>query len=89
MENIKSILVQPRQQETLWNFKCRRQELIQEFVDKINQSREGTNFKPVTAQQLNCQYLWTMSTWDLEVFYKRCNDYKNFSQCFFGSFKNK
>ena len=89
MENIRSVLNQPRQQQLIWNFKCRRQEIIQQFVDRINQGREGTDYKPVTAQQLNCRYLWTMSTWDLEVFYKRCSGSKNFSQCFFGSFKKK
>ena len=72
MEDIKSILNQPRQQKLKWNFNCRRQELVQQFVDRINQDRVESPYKPVTAQQLNCRYLWTMSAWDLEVFYKKC-----------------
>jgi len=89
MENIRSIITKPRQESVQWNFKSRRQEIVQEFVDKINQGRLNTNYKPVSAQQLNCRYLWTMSTWDLEVFYKKCRDSENFSRCFFGSFKKK
>ena len=89
MEKFGSVLKKRQQQELEWNFKCRRQELIQQFVDRINQSRMGTKYKPVSAQQLNCRYLWTMSTRDLEVFYKRCLEYGNFSKCFFGSFKRK
>ena len=89
MEKFGSVLKKLQQQELKWNFNCRRQELIQQFVDRINQGRLNTKYKPVTAQQLNCRYLWTMSTFDLDVFYKRCLESRNFSKCFFGSFKEK
>lgn len=89
MEKFGTVLKKRQQQKINWKFNCRRQELVQQFADKINQSRLGTKYKPVTAQQLNCRYLWTMTTWDLEVFYKRCLEYRNFSKCFFGSFKKK
>lgn len=72
-----------------WKFNSRRQELIQDFVDRINAGRKGTPYKPVTAKRLSCQYLWTMTTWELEVFYKQCDQYGNFSKAFFGAFKKK
>ncbi len=89
MKDISSILTQSRPEPSTWDFKNRRQELIQLFVDRINQERIGTNFPPVTAKRLNCQYLWTMTTWDLDIFYKQCGEYGNFGKCFFGCFKKK
>jgi len=87
MDLINRILVKPRKIEDKWNFKCRRQELIQQFVDEINIGRRSTRFPPIDAKRINSQYLWTMSTWELEVFFKDCSSSDNFGKKFFGSFK--
>ena len=87
MDSMKELLRSYKPRKSKWNFKCRRQELIQIFVDRINIERKNTNFPPVTAKRLNSQYLWALNTFDLEVFFKECSASENFGKKFFGSFK--
>ena len=87
MDSMQELLRSYKPRKSKWNFKCRRQELIQIFVDRINIERKNTNFPPVTAKRLNSQYLWALNTFDLEVFFKECSASENFGKKFFGSFK--
>lgn len=89
MDSMQDLLRSYKPTESKWNFKSRRQELIQMFVERINQGRKNTNFPPVTAKRLNSQYLWALDTFDLEVFFKECSASENFGKKFFGSFKQK
>jgi hypothetical protein len=89
MESIQNFLRVPKPDQKKWDFKNRRQELVQKFVDQINIGRTKTNYPPVTAKRLSSQYLWTMDTWELEVFFKECDQSTNFGKRFFGSFKKK
>ena len=89
MESMKDVLRSYNPKKSKWNFNCRRQELVQMFVDRINLGRSNTPFPPVTARRLNSQFLWAMDTFDLEVFYKECDRSPNFGKRFFGSFKNR
>ena len=89
MDSMQELLRTYKPKKCKWNFKSRRQELIQMFVDRINLGRKNTAFPPVTAKRLNSQYLWALDTFDLEVFFKECCASKNFGKKFFGSFKRK
>ena len=89
MDSMQDLLKVHKPTKSKWNFKSRRQELIQMYVDRINLGRKNTTFPPMTAKRLNSQYLWALDTFDLEVFFKECCASDNFGKKFFGSFKNK
>ncbi len=63
-----------------------RQELIQQFADKINLERVGTKFKPVIWRQIN-GLLAQVKIADLYWFYKTCEQRDSFSKAFFGILK--
>ena len=64
-----------------------RQELIQQFVDKINLERIGTKFKPVTARQINVLISF-LSVSDLYWLLGECERAPSFSKKFFGKLRD-
>lgn len=65
-----------------------RADLIQQFLLKVNQGREGTKYKPMTARGIAVK-LGHIPTKDLYFFIKKCEQSKCFSKCFWGSLKIK
>ena len=63
-----------------------RQELIQNFVDRINLERIGTKFKPVIWRQIN-GLLRHLKVGDLYWFFGECERADSFSKKFFGVLK--
>lgn len=88
MESISSYLNDQRLEVNKSNSK--RAYLLSQFLEVINQEREGTKYKPLTPKLLGIK-LAHLSTSDLFWFYSTCYDYKkrqgSFSKCFFGSLK--
>ena len=64
-----------------------RQDVIQQFVDKINVERIGTPFKPVIWRQIN-GLLAHVKEGDLYWFFKECERGDSFSKKFFGILKS-
>ncbi len=62
--------------------RSKRAELIGQFLEKLNESRIGTKFKPLTARSVAVM-LGYIKTEDLYRFYKECEYQKSFSQWFF------
>ena len=69
-------------------FVNQRQELIQQFVDKINKDREGTKYSPVKWTNINGR-LHMMKEQELYMYYRECERADIFSKRFFGGFKVK
>ena len=66
-----------------------RQLLIKDFLDRLNQERIGTEWKPLTAKAVAIKVAH-LSDFDLKYFYKKCSDYKgSFGRAFFGCLKDK
>lgn len=68
------------------NINSERAELIQKFTDRINEGREGTEYKPVHPRAIALKVnqnpaLKNMS--DLYAFYQKCEKAKSFGACFF------
>ena len=63
-------------------------ELIGEIVDKINEQRKGTIYKPVTPG-LIAKKVKGFETNSLRDFVKKCKGSGCFSKCFFGVLKKK
>jgi len=76
-------------QTTARNF---REELINEFVSRLNIEREGTSYGKVLphviAIKLNSNP-FLKQNWQLEAFLKQCKAARNFSKCFWGSLSTK
>ena len=64
-----------------------RQELIQQFVDRINLERVGTKFKPVLWRQIN-GLVAHVKIRDLYWLYKTCEEGDSFSKKFCGMLKS-
>jgi len=57
------------------------------FVERINDERKGTKYKPMTSKGVAMK-LSHVKTGELHGFYKQCESYDgSFSKCFFGSLK--
>jgi len=65
-----------------------RQDIIQQFVDKINMERIGTRFKPVIWRQINGLVAHVKIS-DLYWFFKECETGDSFSKKFFGILKSR
>lgn len=61
-------------------------ELIGEIVDKINQGRIGTKYKPVTTGAI-LKKVKGFNTNELRDFVTECKKSTCFSQCFYGKLK--
>lgn len=66
-----------------------RQEVVQQFVDQINQERKGTKYKQVTWPQINGQLRHFKYMSDLKRFYNECNNGNCFSSLFWWKLKQK
>ncbi len=64
-----------------------RQDIIQQFVDKINLERVGTKWKPVVWRQIN-GLVSHVKMGDLYWFFKECEQGDSFSKKFFGILKS-
>lgn len=60
--------------------------LIGEIVEKINEGRVGTKYKPVTTGSI-LKKVKGFDTNTLRDFVKSCTQSGNFSQCFYGKLK--
>ncbi len=87
MDIPKDYLAKIRQSKKL-KITSERQELIQQFVDKINLERVGTKFKPVIWQQVNGLLGHVRRMSDLYWLFKECEQGESFSKKFFGILKN-
>lgn len=66
-----------------------RQELIKQFLDRINAERAGTKWKPLSARAVAIK-VGHIPTSELYWFFKNCEQAKcGFSKAFFGSLKVK
>lgn len=66
-----------------------RQDLIKQFLDRINGERIGTPYKQMTARGVAIKVAH-IKTNELYSFYKKCEEYKgDFSKCFFGILRVK
>jgi len=66
-----------------------RASVIDEFVQAINQDREGTKYQPIKPRAIAIKVAH-LKLPDLYYFLSKCKDYKgSFSKCFFGSLKIK
>lgn len=68
------------------NFNSERAELIQKFIDRIDEERVGTDYGPVQPKAVALKInqnprLKEMS--DLYAFYQKCEKAKSFGACFF------
>jgi hypothetical protein len=63
-----------------------RAEIVALFVEKLNQARQGTKFKPVTPRQVAVK-LAHVPERDLYPFYKECSGAKSFSAFFWWSLR--
>lgn len=61
--------------------------LLTAFLERINQEREGTKYKPLDIRYLGV-LLATYKTGDLHVLLKRCESAKSFSKTFWYFAKN-
>lgn len=68
------------------NIRSERDELVQKFLERLNQAREGTKYKPLTARAVAIK-LSHVPTRDLWAFYKQCEQAKSFSAYFFWALK--
>lgn len=67
-----------------------RQFLIAEFTKKINQEREGTQYKQLPIQAIAKKLVHLKNMEELRFFYKSCDEAKcGFSRAFFGNLKVK
>lgn len=64
-----------------------RQDIIQQFVDKINAERTGTQFRPVIWRQIN-GLVAHVTMGDLYWLFKECERGDSFSKKFFGILKS-
>lgn len=71
------------------SFVNQRQEVIQNFVDKINKDREGSTYPNVKWTHINGQLRKYKNMHDLEFFYKQCNEAKCFSSLFWWKLKEQ
>ena len=70
-------------------FSNERQNLIQDFVDRINSDRKGTTYKPATWTQIN-GLLKNKHVPYLYGFFKQCQNANcEFSKVFFGTLKRQ
>lgn len=94
------LLLKNYQISTESNIVNKRQSIIKQFVDEINQERpcsyknaqgKKITLKPVTGKYIAIK-LSHLTEFDLTYFLSECKDYKNrngsFSKRFFGSLKN-
>lgn len=65
-----------------------RDEAISEIVEKVNQSRIGTKFKPVTPAAIAVR-LEKLKKQDIDYLLKRARESDSFSRTFFGLLKFK
>lgn len=65
-----------------------RQELLQQFLDKLNDHRKQDNFPPLTGKALAMK-LSHIPTSDLWAFYRLCEGANHFSKFFWYSLKAK
>lgn len=63
-----------------------RDELLQMFIDRLNQARVGTKFKPLAARSVAIKVAH-IPTSDLWAFYRQCEQAKSFSAYFFWALK--
>lgn len=70
-----------------------RAEIISQFVEEINNEREGTKWKPIHPRAVAVKLGHIKQKSDLYFFLKKCREYKankgSFSKCFWGSLKPK
>lgn len=71
------------------SFVNQRQEVIQNFVDKINSDRAGSAYPQVKWTHINGQLRNYRNMHDLEFFYKQCNEAKCFSSLFWWKLKEQ
>ena len=64
----------------------KRQELLKMFQDHLNQQRG--NYKPLEGKDIGVLMSY-IKTQDLEDFYKKCEQAKNFSSCWWSHVKPK
>ena len=69
------------------NITSERQEIIQQFADKINLERIGTKFKPVIWKQVNGLLGHVRKVSDLYWLFGECERADSFSKKFFGVLK--
>lgn len=72
--------------------KTERGDLLEKFLQKVNNERKGTKYKPMTMKLLAIK-LSHVKTADLYYLDSVCKDYENrsgsYSKCLFGSLKVK
>lgn len=87
MDLPKNYLNQLKKGKTPLKITSERQELIQQFVDKLNFERVGTKFKPVTARQINVLVSF-LKVSDLYWLFGECERAASFSKRFFGKLRD-
>lgn len=84
MQSISQFSFSPAQETS---YTSKRQEIVADILSTINKSREGTEYKPATFQQINGM-LRNVKGWDLDIFYRAFKDAKNPSAFFFWKIKD-
>lgn len=65
-----------------------REDLIEQYREKINGCRVGTTYKPMSYVAVMSK-VKHLSDFDLGWFFRECSKADNFSKCFFGRLKLK
>lgn len=63
-----------------------RDEILQKFIDRLNQARIGTKYKPLSGRAVAIK-VSHIPTSDLHAFYRQCEQAKSFSAYFFWALK--
>ena len=69
--------------------KTMRQQFIDFAVQRINEERFNTAYKPISARAVAMKISHLKSDTDLHFFLKKCQHSNNFSKCFFGLLRPK
>lgn len=85
MNNIKAQLLNFKVEETT-KATSQRAETIERFLKRLNKDRENTPFKPLTARAVAIK-LSHLDQWDLDIFYKQCEQANHFSKHFWWALK--
>ena len=78
MEGLLEKYLQPTQKPL---FQSERAELIDRFVQRLNQARVGTKYKPLTPRAV-AVWLSYIPTEELYPFFRKCENAKSFSKLF-------
>lgn len=71
------------------NIRSERASIVQDFVERLNKEREGTQYKPLSPRSVAVK-MAHLSLEDLYWFYKNCDNAScGFSRAWWGSLKRK